>query len=460
MRYRKTQINDYHQSLKELIDFINQFPKKEYMNNYKECEIFLQRTQWFLDLLGNPERAIPHYIHITGTSGKGSTTQMVHEILLAAGKSVGSTYSPHPTTAIERIRVNKKFISLIAFTRLVKTMRRALTIAAKISPFGMVSFFEVMFAMTVLHFAQKKVQYAVIEVGLGGRFSASNTIPTPDVTIITNVGLDHTDLLGKTKTKIAWEKAGIIKSGTHFISAEKTKAVRAVFAKEMKKHKPKTIHYVSAPSNIILSELGTEFTYQRQQYSMPIIGAHQASNATLAIEAAHALRLSKIATQKGLATVSRPTCFEVIYDTPLVIVDGAHNPDKMRSTRDALVAIRKHRKDTRVHLVIGIAENKDLLRIIRTIAPHATAIYTTRFTKNTYRKSAQPHMLATLAKQYCADVKQYAQPQQALARARNRAHPQDIVLITGSVFLAGELRTHWISEQDILENRAANPYTI
>ena len=437
------QIKAYHNATQELLDFINSIPKKEYMKDYRECEIYLTRTRWFLQLLGNPEKRIPHYVHIAGTSGKGSTTQMVHEILLAAGKHVGSTYSPHPTTIIERFRVDDQLISVPEYMDLCRDMMRALRITAAVSPYGMISFFELMFCMTVEYFARTGVEHAVIEVGCGGRFGASNVIPTPDVTVITNIGWDHMDLLGHTLPKIAWEKAGIIKEGTIFITGEKRKSVLKVFKEELKKFPAKKELYVDAPTSIEVDLDGTTFKYKKKEYRMEIIGAHQAQNAALAIETAQALRISQKHIAEGLKNLKRPTCMEIIARDPLIIIDSAHNEDKMKSTAGAIKKVA--RGD--VHLIIGIAENKRLKKIMDTISPLATKVYTTRFTKNSYRAAAKPSALSKLAKR----ARSFADPKKALAAARKNAKPQDTIIITGSIFLAGELREEFVSEKQILE---------
>ncbi len=436
----------------ELVGFINSFEKKEFMKDHTECKIFLKRTQWFLDLLNNPERKIPHMIHVTGTSGKGSVVQMIHEILLSAGKKVGSTYSPHPTTILERIRLGDKNISERDFIRLCKRMRRALEICGKISPFGMISFFEMMFCMTVDYFAQKGVKYFVIEVGLGGRYSASNVIPVPDISVITNIGLDHTDLLGNSKEKIAWEKAGILKSGTVFVSAEHDPKVLKVFKKHLRGAPAKKEIYIEQPENIKVDLGGTEFFYKGKKYIVSAIGAHQAQNAGIAIEVAKQLRIAQKHIELGLSKTVRPVCFEIVNKNPLIIIDGAHNTDKMRTTRDALKIIKKLKPEARVFLIIGISSNKRLGSIMRLIAPLANQIYTTQSFSNPFCPPTPPKKLAELAKKSCFSghpktppkdhpkIRAFSDPKKAFALSKKSSTKHDIILVTGSIFLAGELR--------------------
>ncbi len=454
MKYTTTQIKEYHDAIADLFAYLDSFPKKEFMKDTSECEVYLKRTQWFLDLIGNPEKQIPHLVHITGTSGKGSATQMVHEILLASGKNVGSTYSPHPTTYIERIRVGEKFISIAEFAKGIARLKSVLEKHESDMPYGMISFFEFMFALSVDHFVRNGVTHAVLEVGLGGRFSASNTIPTPDVTIITNVGLDHTELLGDTKEKIAWEKSGIIKSGTTFLSAERDESVRAVFADALNVHPPKKQEYVPKPEMVSVSVDGTDFTHAGKQYHLGVIGHHQAQNAVLAIEAARALNIPFAAIKEGLANTTRPSCMEVMQRKPLVIIDGAHNEDKMRSTVDALdQVLRGFDTKPTVHCMFAITDTKDHAALLGQLKPYVDEFYFTAYEAFGFRKPTDPSVFAEFAKSHNMTAQTFPNSGAALEAILHNAKDDDIVLITGSIMLVGETRQHWISEQSVLERR-------
>lgn len=182
-------------------------------------KIFILRLRFLLNLLGNPDRELK-FIHLTGTSGKTSTTFFTAGILQAAGFRVGTFVSPHTISITERIRLNDKLIAPGELAEIVDTLKPLLSLCAEKSPYGCPSFFEIMLAIAILYFHQQKCDYAVLEAGIGGMFDATNVIRRSAVQIITNVGLDHTDILGKTRQEIARDKAGIIKSGGKFFTAE------------------------------------------------------------------------------------------------------------------------------------------------------------------------------------------------------------------------------------------------
>ena len=214
---------------------LQSLPRKEYMKDPKHCSVYLKRLQFFLDILGNPEKKIPHYIHVTGTSGKGSTVAFLHSILNEAGYKVGSTQSPHPTTITERWQVGNKYMSKSEFVELIEFIKPKLDEYIKTSPYDMLSFFEICEAIGFLYFKKKKVKWAILEVGLGGRYDASNIIPYKDVAIITNIGLDHTNILGNDKKVIAYEKAGIIKKGCMVFTGERNKKILEFESSEVNK---------------------------------------------------------------------------------------------------------------------------------------------------------------------------------------------------------------------------------
>lgn len=457
MKLNNAQLKAYHQITDDLLEFLASFPKKEFMQDTADCEVYLKRTQWFLDLLGNPEKQIPHLVHVTGTSGKGSTVRMIHEILHAGGKHVGSTYSPHPTTFIERIRVGESFIPVPDFIDTIRHVRDVLKSNTVKMPHGMISFFEFMFCAAMYYFAKKNVTHAVIEVGLGGRFDASNVIPTPDVTVITNIGLDHTHILGDTIEQIAWEKAGIIKSGTTFLSAERSEVAHAQFAKQLNAHPPKTQKYVPKPEMVTLSLEGTTFTHAGKQYTLGIIGRHQAQNAVLAIEAAHALHIPHAAIVQGLANTTRPSCIEIVQQNPLVIIDGAHNTDKIQSTVDALEAILAQ-QDTKptVRCVFALTDTKDYKTILAQLTPLVDKFYFTPYDVTGFRTPTDPAVLATYANSQEIPAQSFINSMDALTVALHASADEDIVLVTGSIMLVGETRQHWIPEAVILEQNTGD----
>jgi len=265
-----------------LISF-NNLPRREYMNNPRHNGVYLKRLQFFLDILGNPEKKITHYIHVTGTSGKGSTVAYLHSILQASGHKVGSTYSPHPTYITERWKIGNRYMTKNEFAELISFIKPKLDYYLSKTPYDMLSFFEITEAIGILFFVKNQVKWAVMEVACGGRFDASNIIPHKDAAVITNIGLDHVGIIGNNKKEIAYEKAGIIKNCPVF-TTEKDKRIRAVFEREAKKTKSKIYDLHAEKFQIISVRFQqTEFIYKGNKYTLPMFGAHQIKNAILCI---------------------------------------------------------------------------------------------------------------------------------------------------------------------------------
>lgn len=424
----------------------------------RHCGWYLKRLQFFLDILGNPERKIPHYIHVTGTSGKGSTVAYLHSILHASGKKVGATFSPHPTIITERWKIDNRYMTKKEFVELVEYIKPRLDVYAATTPYDALSFFEITEAIGFLYFAKHNVQWAVLEVACGGRYDASNIIPWKDVAVITNIGLDHVGLIGNNKSEIAYEKAGIIKRGCTFFTAEKDKKIINVLTRETKKildiKNIKILKNIQYPiSNISLT--GTEFSYQKQQYYIPAIGKHQIKNAVLCIEIAKHLHIREDAIKRGLSQVKQPLRMEIVSRNPFIILDGAHNPDKMRTTVETIKNIlnacpllgkeRDRVRSSHLHLILGFSGDKNILAMIKqlaTLKPKTIAV--TRNTTNPFRKVAD---LQTVSKQFMkllpnSNIKLFLDPHDALIWTKKIAKTHDIILATGSIFVSGEIKSY------------------
>lgn len=418
------------------------------MSDPRHCGWYLLRLQFFLNLIGNPERKIPHYIHVTGTSGKGSVTAFMHSILQASGKTVGSTYSPHPTVVTERWKVGNNYMTKKEFTEIVEYLKPKLDEYIAKTPYDMLSFFEVTEAIGLLFFVRKKVNWAVMEVACGGRTDSSNIIPWKDAAIITNIGVDHIGVLGRNKAEIAYEKAGIIKRNCAVFTGEKNKKMLNIIKRECKKQRVSL--KISNFKFLISKQLPNEsiFNYKGCEYSLPCLGTHQIKNAILCIEVAKHLKISQEIIRKGLRQAHQPLRMEIISKNPLIILDGAHNPDKMRTTVDTLhnyITTSLHHSDTRrnAHLLVGFSGDKNVAKMIRQLAalkPQTIAV--TRNTTNPFRKVADP---ANVAKQFKkllpnSKIKIFLNPSDALAWSKSKTKTGDILLVTGSIFVSGELR--------------------
>ena len=411
------------------LEGLQNLPVKNYMADRSHPEIYLKRMRSFLALLGNPERGMK-FVHVTGTSGKGTVTTMLHEIFDAAGKRVGSFTSPFTMTTIEKIRVGKLFIASDVFADLVDEIKPALDRAQAESPYGAPSYFEICFAIAFLYFRRERCEWIVLEAGCGGRYDASNVISHPAVTAITNIDLDHTQLLGKSLGKIAFDKAGIIKKGSAFFTAETRPALRGLFM-DICRLKGAAFHLVDPSDD------------------------YQETNRALAGAIARHLGLPEKAIAEGAAKARLPCRFEIMQTAPLVVLDGAHNRAKIASTVANLARLRYRH----LHLIVGMADNKDHFPMLAQIIPRADRVSFTRF-QTQGRLCADPNRLCERSKRFLkkgvrTDV--FLDPARALAAALRDAKKGDLVLVTGSFFLTGELRTHWIPENAVLRARHAFP---
>jgi dihydrofolate synthase/folylpolyglutamate synthase len=387
-------------------------------------EIYLKRMSYFLNLLGNPQNGFK-FVHITGTAGKGTVATMIHNILAESGKKCGLFTSPHVVSPIERIQVGSLYIAPDEFADLIEKVKPAIDEANRSGEFGRPSQFEIEFAIALLYFKSKKCQWVVLEVGCGGRFDATNIIKPPEVAVITCIDYDHTDVLGKTLKKIAFDKAGIVKRGSQVFTAEKRPALVKMFSD-------------------ISEKAGA--TFQQISYED---GAD--SNRLLALAAGKYLNIPDEAIKKGVETTRLPARFEIVSREPLIIVDGAHNEVKI----SRMISELKAERFQKLLLVLSISGNKDTPAILKQIIPLADEIFFTRFSSRE-RKPAPPERLLKESERYFkvgARMETFLDVSDALAEALRRAGKDDCILITGSFFLAGELRRLWYPEERILKNR-------
>ncbi|MBT7553043.1 hypothetical protein HN670_01070 [bacterium] len=416
------------------LESIANLPTQNFMLATSDRQIFLIRVQNFLNLLDNPEKKLK-FIHIAGTAGKGSTTHVLQDLMADSGLQIGSYTSPFATTTIEKIKVNEKLISpKILHQILEKKIKPALDKYVLKYKTETPSYFEIFLCIALLYFAQEKCDWVILEAGLGGTHDATNVIKNPSVTAITNVGLDHTELLGNTKAEIATDKAGIIKRNSYFLTGEKTTPIKNLLFSIAEKRKAKIIELEN-----LADQYDGGLYFQTEQ---------QASNLNLALNILQTLNIKPKQAQQVIHNFGMICRQEIMQTNPLVIVDGAHNNDKLGN----LVDFIKTLKYKKLHLILGLASDKDYKKALQKILPLTNKLYLTRFLI-IHRKTADLRKLAG----DCKKVKLitpniFHDPHQALAEALKNAHKDDLIIIAGSFFLAGELRKHWISEQYIIEN--------
>ncbi len=411
----------------------------------KICGSRLQRLQYFLNILGNPEKTIPHYIHVTGTSGKGSVCAFLQSIIHASGKKTGLLQSPYPTYMAERWQINNQTMFKKDFIKIIELIKPKLKKHKKNCPYGSLTYSELMMAITLLYFAKQKVQWAVIEAGCGGRRDATNIIPYKDAAIITNIGSDHRNIIGPTKKDIAYEKAGIIKSGCKAFTGEKNKKMLNIINAECEIQNVELIKINNKQLTINNCGLtSSTFKYKNKKNKINAPGKHQVDNATLAITTAQALNFPGKAIKEGLKSARQPLRMEVVSKQPLIILDGAHNPEKIKAAVNTLKTENSPaRTRKRLHLLVGFSDNKEWKKMIRILAKLKPAtVACVKNTINPFRQATDPKKIAAEFKKGIpkTNTKIFRNPPDALNWSKKQAKKKGILLITGSIFLSGELR--------------------
>ncbi len=401
-----------------------------------------ERMEELLRRVGDPHRRYA-VAHITGTKGKGSTTAMIAAILTAHGLRTGGYFSPYVYDLRERIQLDGEPIGKRDFARLVARLMPHIA-AIGDGPSGAVTEFELKTAVGFLYFAEKRADAAAVEVGIGGRLDATNVVLP---LVITNVGLDHTDVLGSTIDAIAFEKAGIVKPGAPVITAsEAPEALRVIRARARKVGVPMlTVANDSARSGADIRWCGDAsgfdvITPQRRYEDLVLSmrGRYQCVNAACAIAAAEVMTASlgietrPEAVRSALATVALPGRFAILSEAPLVIADGAHNAMAAQALAEELQRIRRGR----LTIVVGMLRGHDARSFLQELAPQADRVIATQ---PLWRRAQDATVIAAAAREFCDDVRLTRTPLEAAREALRRSGPEDTVLLTGSFYLVGDV---------------------
>ena len=389
-----------------------------------------------MELLDNPHRQF-RSVHIAGTNGKGSTAVFLASILQTAGYRVGLYTSPHLVYFSERIRINGE---PIAEHRVVELAQRVRSVSPP-TP----TFFEVTTAIAFEYFAEQEVDIAVIEVGMGGRFDSTNVI-TPLVSVITNIELEHQEYLGTTLELIAAEKAGIIKPGVPVVTgAGQPEVISVIEQKAVLARAP--LYRLSRDFMPVNSKQGRPqvFDYQGMADSYPLLrtgmlGAYQVDNACLALAAAECLRAAGIpldehAVRHGIEKAHWEGRLERVSDRPDIYLDGAHNPAAAKKLAGALREMKPAYR--RTILIIGILGDKDCEGIVSELVPLADHVVATQAR---YSRAMDSGKLAAVIRGLYASVTVAETVEKAVAAARSTASSDDLILITGSLYVAGDAR--------------------
>lgn len=416
--------------------------------NWQNSPTTLRGVKLMLKIAGNPELKIPHYIHVTGTSGKGSVSTMLSQILKTQGFKVGLVTSPHPTKITERWQINNLSMSEKEFSEIIGELKPVWDEYINKANFTFPSSISLNTVIALYYFAKKKVDYAILEVVCGGKNDSTNVIPTKDIAIITNIGLDHVSILGNTKELIAVNKAGIITKGCQVVTAEKDPRIIKIIESAAKKKKAKSFEvvdidrYGSQKGILIKNDWdGMDFVLDGESYHLNNLGYHQIANAKVAITVAKKMGINEKNINLGLAATEFPIRFEVVNKKPFVILDGAHNADKVKATVIGIKNIQKKYKN--LHLLVGFSDNKDhhnFLKELMILKPKSIAC--TRFTKNIFRKTADPKKLMSAVLKINPKIKtaSFLDPEAALNWGLKQTAKEDLFMVTGSMFLSGELR--------------------
>jgi dihydrofolate synthase / folylpolyglutamate synthase len=414
-------------------------------------DLSLDRMRALLQRLGNPQERFP-IVHVAGSKGKGSTSAMLAAILQQAGIRTGLFTSPHLVSVEERIQVDRVPIMADELTELMAEIQSISAQTPNITT--ALTFFEIATALGFLRFARRRVNIAVIEVGLGGRFDSTN-VCEPLLSIITSISFDHTQVLGNTLALIAMEKAGIIKRGRPCISGVDVPEARAVIERTCREREAPLCqidrdfqyrHIPAVPNKANAKLPRVAVTIGQRSWpplEVALLGAHQAANAALAVVAVEELRrqglsISDDAVAKGLATVQWPARQEVVSQHPLVLLDCAHNVASAEALAATLTAsFPKSRLGGKRYLIFAGSGDKDLAGMLRVLAPCFDRVALTRFASS--QRSKPPEELALLLPPG-TQAQIFGSAADAWHATRERAHVDDLICVTGSVFLAGELR--------------------
>jgi dihydrofolate synthase / folylpolyglutamate synthase len=429
-------------ALSYLDSFINY--EREPRVSYTRESFDLKAFECFLARLDNPHRRLKTVV-VAGTKGKGSTAAMLASIAQAAGLKAGLYTSPHLCSIRERICVDGEMVSEEVFAALVSELMPHLEATGMAGVRRYRTFFEILTAMALVHFQRMAVDLAVLEVGLGGRLDATN-VTTPLASVITSISFDHTEVLGDTIPKIAREKAGIIKPyGLAVMAPQQPEALTV-------------IRQVCEAQHARLLDVAKEWRWQPLSYGckgsvfdlhgqarsypaleIPLAGPHQLVNAATAIATAEQLQaqglpISEAAIRQGVKQVHWEGRLETVSRQPWIVLDGAHNRDSARCLREALMTCFQYR---RLILVLGISANKNLAAIIEELMPLAAMTVATRAM---VPRAAPPQRVADLAAKWSVPIIVEEDTQQALAQAIAATQPDDIVLVTGSLYLVGDAK--------------------
>ena len=373
----------------------------------------LDRMKTVLEALGNPQNSFKS-IHIAGTNGKGSVSAMLHSVFKTMGLKTGLFISPFILEFRERIQVNGEFIPEDELCFLAQTV---IDTGIKLTEFEFIT------AIAFLYYKNQKCDIAIVETGLGGRLDATNVLTNVMASVITKIGLDHTAILGDTVEQITYEKCGIIKNAPVITSFNQTKEALSV----LKQYNP-IIPDTKKLKVIKCDVFSNEFLYDGTLYKTSLTGEYQIENALTVIETALKLGVSKDILQKALANTFFPARMEVISKAPIVIVDGAHNPDGADALAKTMTAYKG-----KITAIIGMCADKDCEMVLKTLLPYCSRAVAVEI--DGMPRSLKAEELCLMAQKYCS-----CETADNYTDAINKVSGEDVVFVFGSLYLASGIR--------------------
>jgi dihydrofolate synthase / folylpolyglutamate synthase len=449
-------MQDLEQRYQEALDFLYSFIDYSLKRNFRNAaeKFNLDRMRTFMHHLGDPQNDYG-IIHVAGTKGKGSVSAFCANILAEEGYSTGLYTSPHMIEFTERIRINGEMIPKIELVEIVKQLKPVTEKVPEITTF------ELTTALAFLHFSQQKVDYAVLEVGLGGRLDATNIV-TPIISVITSISYDHTKILGDTLSEIAGEKGGIIKPKTPVIIAPQKEEAR------------QKLEAIAQERNAPLIQVGRDYLYAADSHSMddqtflvwtpdeqpmvdefiesagrdiwsplrfriPLLGFHQVENAATAYAALktvekYGVKISQDSYRCGFATVDWPGRMEILQNHPPVVIDSAHNRYSALRLRQAM---DDYFPGLPILLVFGASEDKDIEGMFLELLPRVRRVITTQ---SIHPRAIDADKLVEFAHRCGRSAQAITPIEDALAAAMHAAGEESVVLVAGSIFIAAAAR--------------------
>lgn len=458
---------DIETKYQEALDYLYTFIDYSMTRNmrYTEDKFNLDRMHKFMELFDNPHKKYP-VIHVAGTKGKGSTSALIAHALYEEGYKVGFYTSPHLHDFCERIQVDFIPMKHEEMFTIVQELKLKIPLVAEITTF------ELMTAMAFIYFMNLEVDYAVIEVGLGGRLDATNVV-SPLISVITSLSLDHINVLGDTLAKIAYEKGGIIKNNTPVVVApQKDEAILVLKKIAEERNSPmfqvgKDYLYAQAAKslsgqnffvwpkedqiavNAFIESAGRE-DWEPTKFHIPLLGFHQVQNAataftTLTVLRQNGLRISDNSIRKGFANVVWPGRFEVLNRRPFIVIDSAHNRESALRLRSA---VDDYFPGIPVILVFGASEDKDIDGMLVELLPRVKIVITT---KSIHPRAISPEDLVIKVNQMGVRAIPTQSLEEAFDQALKLAGKENLILVAGSIFVAGGMRDVWFDLQKKLE---------